>query len=88
MRQFLVPVMIHGWSTYLKVNFCRALVPQNFSRWTLVVTCDLCMFYLLCIGLSSGINYCLVVNQVIGNPLSIEATNNHACIYRTLYFGN
>lgn len=46
------------------------------------------MFYLLCIGLSSGINYCLVVNQVIGNPLSIEATNNHACIYRTLYFGN
>lgn len=46
------------------------------------------MFYLLSIGLSSEINYCLVVNQVIGNPLSIEATKNHACIYRTLYFEN
>jgi hypothetical protein len=46
------------------------------------------MFCLLSIGLASEINYCLVVNQVIGNPLSIEATNNHACIYRTLYFGN
>ncbi|KAM3683144.1 hypothetical protein ACJW31_12G124700 [Castanea mollissima] len=24
--------MIRGWSTYLKVNSCHALVPQNFSR--------------------------------------------------------
>lgn len=30
---FLVLIMIHGWSTYLKENFYHALAPQSFSRW-------------------------------------------------------